>query len=549
MNNIINNSTEHDKLLDYLNNKVTNGEQKKFVKDFYMIFFTNNKYIVECKNIRKWLIYSENYCFKRFFEDFLKIEDDYCVYKTKVSKALKENFCFTLKAFNKMLIKYDSELVLCSYLSQLKDDINEYYLIYKDNLHNIEKNKLLEDQERLSDNKRSVIYIYNTDIRNKNKTPTLKIGLTDNLQERVKSYTTSHPNGVIVYQEEIFKSSLKFAEKWLHHLLTEAGYLVKSECFELQVDEAILWLKHVNSSLKLTKSINRYNNLSEIVGKELYLIDNVISDKKVLHYDMSVQTDAIIEEIETNNEEDIKPFRIKKEPPKNIENFNNFIQKCCIIDKEAQVSSVDIIGKYRIWARNSSKEVYLDLLDYLKDIFKPIRLQVQDKEGVVNGYSGVKLITEEPYIPPISPTKYETFLFNNCVLSPSNKVLFADVKKEYIAWQKRINDIDVSDTEIKGLKEFLNESKLLLKANVWCDNGNGSGYYGFSLKKDIPYVKMMRGATAKTVEKVDIVSNEVVDSWSTIARAAQFENIPSAKLSRMCKNKQVVNDIYYYRTV
>jgi len=65
----------------------------------------------------------------------------------------------------------------------------------------------------------------------------------------------------------------------------------------------------------------------------------------------------------------------------------------------------------------------------------------------------------------------------------------------------------------------------------------------------MPYVKMMRGATAKTVEKVDIVSNEVVDSWSTIARAAQIENIPSAKLSRMCKNKQVVNDIYYYRTV
>jgi hypothetical protein len=59
---------------------------------------------------------------------------------------------------------------------------------------------------------------------------------------------------------------------------------------------------------------------------------------------------------------------------------------------------------------------------------------------------------------------------------------------------------------------------------------------------------MMRGATAKTVEKVDIISNEVVDSWSTIARAAQVENIPSARLSRMCKSKQVVNDIYYYRT-
>ena len=546
MNNIINNSHEHDKLLEYLYNKVSNQEQKKFVKDFYMIFFTNSNYIVDCKTIRKWLIYSENFCFKRFFEGFLKINEDYSVYKTKVSKTTKENYIFTLKAFTKMLIKYDSDLILCSYLSDLERDINEYYIIYKDNLHNIEKNKLLEDHERLSDNKRSVIYIYNTDIRNKNKTPILKIGLTDNLQERVKSYTTSHPNGLVVYQEEIFKSSLKFAEKWLHHLLTECGYLVKSECFELPIDEAILWLKHVNSSLKLTKSFNRFNNLSEIVSKELYLIDNVVSDKKVLHYDISVQTDAIIEEIE-NTDDEIKPFRIKKDPPKNIENFNNFIEQCCIIDKEAQVSSVDLIGKYRIWSRVANKEVYLDLLDYLKDIFKPIRLQIQDKDGVVNGYAGVKLIQEEPLKLPLSPSKYETFLFNNCVLSPSNKVLFSDVKNEYKAWQKRVNDIEVSDTEIKGLKEFLNDSKLLLKSNVWCDSGNGSGFYGFSLKKDIPYVKSMRGATAKTVEKVDILSNEVVDSWSTIAKAAQVENIPSAKLSRMCKNKVVVNDSYYYR--
>jgi hypothetical protein len=544
MNNIVSNSIEHDKLLNYLDNKNTNNEQKKFVKDFYMIFFNNSNYIVDSKIIQKWIIYHDKYNFKRFFQSFLKENVDYSSYKTH---GKNEEYIFTLKAFTKMLIKYDSDLVLCSYLSDLERDINEYYLIYKDNLHNIEKNKLLEDHERLSDNKRSVIYIYNTDIRNKNKTPILKIGLTDNLQERVKTYTTSHPNGMVVYQEEIFKSSLKFAEKWLHHLLTECGYLVKSECFELPIDEAILWLKHVNSSLKLTKSVNRFNYLSEIVGKELYLIDNVISDKKVLHYDMSVQTDAIIEEVE--NEDEIKPFRIKKEPPKNIENFNNFIEQCCIIDKEAQVSSVDIIGKYRIWAKNASKEVYLDLLDYLKDIFKPIRLHVQDKEGVVNGYAGVKLVPEEPFKLPLSPSKYETFLFNNCVLSPSSKVLFADVKNEYKAWQKRVNDIDVSDNEIKGLKEFLNESKHLLKANVWCDSGNGSGYYGFSLKKDIPYIKSMRSATAKTVEKVDILSNEVVDSWSTIAKAAQVENIPSAKLSRMCKNKVVVNDNYYYRSI
>lgn len=538
MNNIIDNTNERNNLLEYLNNKINNEEQKKFANDFYVIFFKNTNYIVDCKIIRKWLIYSNNSNFKRFFEDFLKEGIDYCIYKTKITKK-KDNYIFTLKAFQRMLIKYDEELKLFTYLSELERDIKDYYIIYKDKLHNLEKNKLLEDTERLTDNKRSIIYIYNTDSRSTNKIPMLKIGLTDNLQERVKTYTTSHPNGLIVYQEEIFKNSLKIAEKWLHHLLTEAGYLVKSECFELSIEEAILWIKLINNDLKLTKKTDRFNKLSEVVNKELYIIDNIVCDKKILHYDISIQTDAVIEEIETNTEEEIKPFRIVKEPPKNIANFNKYLEECCIIDKEAQVSTIDIIGKYRIWSQTANKETYLDLLDYLKDIFKPIRIQKQDKNNVVNGYMGISLKLEEPFTLPLSPSKFDMFIYNNCNILPSNKVLFNDLKKEYIEWQSKINnDIKITDIEINQLKEYLNESKRLLKSNVWTDSGSGSGYYGISLKRDVPYKKCMTSSTAKRVEKVNIATNEIINSWNTIAKAAQVENISAPRMSRLCKKKK-----------
>lgn len=548
MNNIINNQEEHNNLLEYLNSKVNNEEQKNFTKDFYLIFFNNSNYIINSKIIRKWLIYSENYCFKRFFETFLKEDEDYCIFKTKYTNE----FIFTLKAFQRMLIKYDAELKLISYLHDLERNIKDYFIIYKDKLHNLEKNKILEDIEKLSDNKKSVIYIYNTDTRIKNKIPILKIGLTENLQERVKTYTTSHPNGLIVYQEEIFSNSLKIAEKWLHHLLKLSGYLVKSECFELSIEEAILWIKLVNNDLKITKMKNKINNMSEIVGKELLIIDNIIPEKKILHYDISVQTDAIIEEI--NNENEMKVLKIIKEPPKNIANFNKFIEEFCIIDdRDQEVSTHDLIGKYRIWSQNASKEVYLDLLDYLKEIYKPCRIQLQNnKNNVVNGYRGIGLKKiDNEFNLPLTPSSFDKFIFNNCDISPANKTLFADLKDEYIDWQRKLNNTNISDNEIKQFKEYLNGCKFLLKSNVWTSgskNGNnGSGYYGICLKNQIPYIKCKTSSTAKKVQKIDIVTNEILNSWNTIAKSAEDEKISSAKMSRLCKNKEIVNDSYYYR--
>jgi len=446
-----------------------------------------------------------------------------------------------------MLIKYDDELKLFTYLSDLEKNINDYYIIYKEKLYNIEKNKILEDIDKINDNKKSVIYIYNIDTTDKYKIPILKIGITENIQERIKTYTTSHPNGLIVYQEEIFKNSLKIAEKWLHHLLTEAGYLVKSECFKLSIEEAILWTKLINNDLKLTKKTDKITKLSEIISKELYIIDNVIVDNKILHYDMSIQTEAIIIE-ETNDDiEEIKPLKITKEPPINISNFNKFLEECCIIDKEKEISSIDIIGAYRIWTRNCNKETYLTLLDYLKDLFKPIRIQIQNKTNVVNGFRGICLKEKEEFKLPLTPSKYDLFIYNNCILSPSGKTLFEDLKNNYIEWQYNVFNCTITNTDINNFKEYLNNFEYILKSNIWTNNSNGVGYYGIDLKINKLYNKSITSSTAKKVEKINILTNEIMNTWNTIAKAGISENISPCKMSRLCKNKIVINDTYYYR--
>jgi hypothetical protein len=53
-------------------------------------------------------------------------------------------------------------------------------------------------------------------------------------------------------------------------------------------------------------------------------------------------------------------------------------------------------------------------------------------------------------------------------------------------------------------------------------------------------------STGKKVEKVEIISGLLLNTWDTIAKAAEFENISAAKMSRSIKHNLQYND-YFYR--
>ena len=98
-----------------------------------------------------------------------------------------------------------------------------------------------------------------------------------------------------------------------------------------------------------------------------------------------------------------------------------------------------------------------------------------------------------------------------------------------------------------NIKEYLNSSQYVVKATVWTDKGSNEGYYGISLKID-EYNHRTTSSTGKKVEKIEVSSGQVLNTWETIAKAAEFEHISAAKMSRSIKHKIVYND-YYYRTL
>jgi hypothetical protein len=71
------------------------------------------------------------------------------------------------------------------------------------------------------------------------------------------------------------------------------------------------------------------------------------------------------------------------------------------------------------------------------------------------------------------------------------------------------------------------------------------GYWGLCLKEDKDYYRHP-GTNAKPVEKVDKTTDAVLNSFPTIAKAAEFENVAPCMMSRMVKDA-TVKDSYYYR--
>lgn len=426
----------------------------------------------------------------------------------------------------------------------------------------LEKKLLIEDAERekqfltkfyenklKENNKIPRLYIFQNDINDINSHK--KIGYSESTTERVSPYRAVLPNGRTIFTVEVqlIKKDLEKTEKFLHVLLTEAGTRVAGESFDIPTEQAKLWLLHISNTVKIAQNKD-YGILKYLVEKEEALLHHQIVERDELYIDGWSQT----------NESDIKDdFEniLYDEPipddsaststtslPK-ISQFNKFVDECCELHPTFEVSSGDICGRYRIWAQYNDKETYHAFLDYCKKRFTPGRLKIQNKIQVVNGFKGVQLIPFDLTL-SLVPSIPERFIFQMCERGPGYKMLQKQLLDEYGKWLKR-NNIEITDNLYDELHLYLKtDKKRVYKTLVWTQYGKGTGYEGFCLKEDKDYYRHP-STTSKAVEKVDLVSEVVLDTWPSIAKAAEREKISPALLSRQISNKVIINNSYYYR--
>ena len=389
----------------------------------------------------------------------------------------------------------------------------------------------------------------------------IKFGQTNDLQSRVYNHHGNFNNFRLV-------NAFKVQNKVEIENLVKQHPKIKKQLRQLTVCDKVYKEIIAYDDTKFTIDILSYY-IKEVIQSKQYSIDNfniLMKRNEQLEEELAaahvkideltsshVKNLIIMDEMKTNIQQQQTQIQLFQQEPQGpiveedeqTTRFNQFIEQCCIVHKDVEDSSTVLEGQFRIWNKvKPTKEIFHLFKQYLDTRFRPKRLQKQDKNQVVHGYAGIKLIAIEYKHTYDLTCDVETFIFNVCRFSPCGKILNSTLLSEYQRWKKKLNK-DIFSDDMREIKEYLNSSAYVQKGTVWVNNTSNEGYYGLSLREDDEYEYKVTSSTGKKVDKVCLKTNQLLNSWTTIAKAAMSENITPAKMSRSIKNKIVYNDYFY----
>jgi hypothetical protein len=596
-------SVYNNKLLNKIQETFTGFEQQLFVSSFYcyLNYDKNIDFVVDLDNVWKWLGFQQKYHAKVVLERNFQPGIDFksapevagAVFEEQTATKIKQNggqnrqiIMLTIKCFKSLCLKAQTKKAA---------EIHEYYLKMEEMLHQIveeETDELrlqLQQKENIITNikettkkekQRAVeqatidqfplntecIYFGTIDNTNEAKENLIKFGHTNDLATRIQDHRKKYDNFILV-------AAFRVQNKVEIENLIKAHTNIKRHIRTIEVKgktkTEIIAYDSVNFTIeKLTK------NIKDIIHSKTYCIDNFnkllkqndeLEAEKREWLEQKKQYEKTINKLgielnelrEINERQNSSIAAVAQEQQSVYENtmlpeddntkkFAEFIDAICVVRPDVEEASTNMEGQFRIWCRTKpKKDTFHALKSYLDTRFKQTRLSVQTKDQVVYGYIGVKL-KEIEYKKKHTNHDAENFLFQVCKFSPNGKILNSTLLTEYQRWKKNVNK-EPAETDMKDLKDYLNNCEYALKATVWTDKGTNEGYYGLMLKCDESKHKVT-SSTGKTVQKRAVKDDVLLQKWETIAKAATAENMSAAKMSRSVKAKTVFNNDYYYTT-
>ena len=405
------------------------------------------------------------------------------------------------------------------------------------------------------------IYFGTIDNTNADQEKLIKFGHTNDLATRVAYHRKQYNNFILVeafrVQNKVeIENLIKTYPKIKRQIRTiEVNGKNKTEIIAYDATNFTVdrLSKHIRDIIhSKTYSIDNFNRImkeNEELEKEnkqlreqLKLHEQTLSQNRIEinHLQEKLESNQkVIGNIETENQSVYQNVLLPEDDLN--QKFNQFVKEICIVRPDVEDISVNLEGRYRLWNKvKPTKEMFHALKNYLDTRFKPKRIHGN------HGYVGIKLKPVE-YKKKEEPSTVQNFIFHACAFTDSGKILNSVLLAEYTKWKSSIN-IEITGNEIKELKEYLNNSPYTLKATVWTTDGNNEGYYGLHLKQSENKPKIV-SSTGKKVYKKENNTNIILSTWDTIARAADAENVSTAKMSRLVKNNTVVNDYYYSSVV
>ena len=423
------------------------------------------------------------------------------------------------------------------------------------------------------------IYIGTIDNTNDKNEKLIKFGHTNNLGVRILDHRKKYTNFVLIeafrVQNKVeIENLIKSYPKIKRQIRTiEVAGLAKTEI--IAYDDTNFTIPRLSKHIKdiihsKTYSIDNFNALlkqnEDLLNEQRELKEHIAKQNQELtrlgveNHELKELTAKQQKSIELLTQEDNQDNQDKQDKQDNQDNqdnqeakddlitrFDEFIAACCIVRKDVEVDSCDIVAQFRIWNKVKPKRETNERFNmYLKTRFMPARLQNQDKDQSVHGFIGVMLNPIE-YKRHNMDDVTETFIFENCHFAPNSRIATSRLHEEFVKYKTKMG-LDITQTELSNIKKYMDGCPYTQKGTLYIqdDNFTHEGYYGLALKTDVPNVRKTGSSTGKRVEKLELKTNAILNTWDTIAKAALHEKVSAAKMSRSIKNK-VLYDGYCYR--
>ena len=592
----------NNKLINKIQENFTGFEQQLFVSSFYcyLNYDKNLDFIVDLDDIWKWLGFASKFTSIRMIEKHFKLDIDYKNLASHLGEATlynknlinnvkqdekwgghnKQTILLTIKCFKSLCLKAQTSKA---------SEIHEYYMKMEEVLHKIieeetdelklqlqqKENVILEikqeKQQLLQTSKKEkqkaveqaiivhfplnteCIYIGTIDNTNEANEKLIKFGHTNDLATRMNDHRKGYTNFELIDAfkvhnkveiENLIKNHTKIKKQIRSIQLNGKNKteLIAYDEIDFTTEKLIKIIKDIIHSK--TYSIENFNRIMKLNEDLEYKIRELENENKKLEIEnREIKLENV--KLKENNHIPIEVSQIQVE--NNIalhsatnhmeQKFDEFINTICIVRSDVEEFSTDLEGRYRLWSQvKPTKEVFHAFKTYLDARFKPKRI------GTNHGYGGIKLKPAE-YKKSKENSDVETFIFQACQFSDTGKVLNSVLLSEYQKWKQSVGK-ELTNNDMKEIKEYLNESPYALKAVVWTSEGNNEGYYGLSIKQN-EYKPKLIACTGKKVYKREEKTNLLLATWDTIAKAAVSEGISTARMSRCVKNKTIVDDYYY----
>jgi len=598
-------STYNNKLLYKIKEKFCHFEQQLFISSFYcyLNYDKNIDFVVNLDDVWEWLGFSQKIRAKELLDKHFKLDIDY---KTNlafsIGKAVfnttekvkqhggqnKQTILLTIKCFKSLCLKAQTKKAteIHEYYMKLEEVLQEtleeettelkLQLEQKENIileikHTVEQEKQILLQNTKKEKQKAVeqaiilqfpvntecIYFGTIDNTNEAGENLIKFGHTNDLATRITDHRKKYTNFILVQafrvQNKVEIENLIKTYPKIKKQIRSLEINGKNKTEIIAYDDTNFTIEKLSKCIKdiihsKTYSIDNFNRLmkeneeleneNRILKQQMKRQEMSLTQKTIEINELKDKIECQQEILNTANVENQSVYQNVLLPEDELnKKFNEFISSICIVRPDVEEISVNIEGRYRLWNQvKPTKETFHALKNYLDTRFKPKRIQGN------HGYVGIKLKPIE-YKKSRENDRVENFIFQVCKFSDRGKILNSVLLREYQKWKVSVG-IELSENDMKEIKEYLNASPYALKATVWTPEGNNEGYYGLEIKQ-VEYKPKYVSSTGKKVYKRECNTDILLATWDTIATAAASEGISPAKMSRCVKNKNIINDYYY----